>query len=31
VVEGHLRLVNGATVAEKPAQNEAPKPTQPRG
>jgi multidrug efflux system membrane fusion protein len=31
VVEGHLRLVNGATVAEKPAQNEAPKPTPPRG
>ncbi len=31
VVEGHLRLVNGAAVAQKPAHNEAPKPTQPRG
>jgi multidrug efflux system membrane fusion protein len=32
VVEGHLRLVNGAAVAVKPAQNEAaPKPTPPRG
>ena len=32
VVEGHLRLVNGAPVAEKPAHNEAPpKPAPPRG
>jgi multidrug efflux system membrane fusion protein len=31
VVDGQLRLVNGAAVAAKPAQNEAPKPTQPRG
>ncbi|TMJ25783.1 MAG: efflux RND transporter periplasmic adaptor subunit [Alphaproteobacteria bacterium] len=31
VVDGHLRLVNGAAVAPKPAQNEAPKPPQPRG
>ncbi|MGE5149224.1 MAG: efflux RND transporter periplasmic adaptor subunit, partial [Rhodospirillaceae bacterium] len=32
VVEGHLRLVNGAAVAQKPPHNEAPpKPTQPRG
>jgi membrane fusion protein, multidrug efflux system len=31
VVDGQLRLVNGAAVAVKPAQNEAPKPTQPRG
>jgi multidrug efflux system membrane fusion protein len=31
VVEGHLRLVNGAAVADKPAQNEAPKPAPPRG
>jgi multidrug efflux system membrane fusion protein len=31
VVDGHLRLVNGAPVAAKPAQNEAPKPTPPRG
>ena len=27
VVDGHLRLVNGAAVAVKPAHNEAPKPT----
>jgi multidrug efflux system membrane fusion protein len=31
VVDGFLRLVNGAAVAPKPAQNEAPKPTHPRG
>jgi multidrug efflux system membrane fusion protein len=31
VVDGHLRLVNGAPVAVKPAQNDAPKPTPPRG
>ena len=31
VVDGQLRLVNGAAVAAKPAQNEAPKPPQPRG
>jgi multidrug efflux system membrane fusion protein len=31
VVDGQLRLVNGAPVAPKPAQNEAPKPPQPRG
>jgi multidrug efflux system membrane fusion protein len=31
VVEGHLRLVNGAAVAQKPPHNEAPRPTQPRG
>jgi len=31
VVDGFLRLVNGAAVAPKPAQNEAPKPTRPRG
>ena len=31
VVDGHLRLINGAAVAVKPAQNEAPKPTPPRG
>jgi multidrug efflux system membrane fusion protein len=29
VVEGHLRLVNGAPVASKPIQNEAPKPAAP--
>jgi multidrug efflux system membrane fusion protein len=29
VVEGHLRLVNGAAVSAKPAQNEAPKPAAP--
>jgi multidrug efflux system membrane fusion protein len=29
VVEGHLRLVNGAPVASKPGQNEAPKPPAP--
>jgi multidrug efflux system membrane fusion protein len=31
VVEGHLRLVNGAAVVERPAHNEAPKPSPPRG
>src|SRR3954469_14230677 len=31
VVDGQLRLVNGAPVAAKPAQNEAPKPVTPRG
>jgi multidrug efflux system membrane fusion protein len=31
VVDGQLRLVNGASVAAKPVQNEAPKPTTPRG
>jgi len=31
VVEGHLRLINGAAVALKPPHDEAPKPTQPRG
>lgn len=31
VVDGQLRLVNGATVAAKPATEEAPKPTTPRG
>jgi multidrug efflux system membrane fusion protein len=31
VTDGQLRLVNGATVTIKPAQNEAPKPATPRG
>ncbi len=31
VTDGQLRLVNGAPVAIKPAQNEAPKPATPRG
>jgi multidrug efflux system membrane fusion protein len=31
VVEGHLRLVNGASVSAKPAATEAPKPSAPRG
>jgi multidrug efflux system membrane fusion protein len=31
VVEGHLRLVDGAAVTQKPMNNEAPKSTQPRG
>jgi multidrug efflux system membrane fusion protein len=31
VVDGHLRLVTGAPVAIRPAQNEAPKPPAPRG
>ncbi len=31
VIDGQLRLVNGAAVAVRPAQNEAPKPAPPRG
>ena len=31
VIDGQLRLVNGAAVAPRPAQNEAPKPAPPRG
>jgi membrane fusion protein, multidrug efflux system len=31
VIDGQLRLVNGAAVAIRPAQNEAPKPAAPRG
>ena len=31
VTDGQLRLVNGATVTVKPAQNETPKTATPRG